>query len=116
MELRREDEVLGTSEVAGDLEAANELSFAGAVANETMRLRPVAPVLILRANVETVVGDKFACCPVRWRAIPITSPSPMPSGPAAGSAKPPARMTHPRTFHLVRVLGFVPAARSPCSR
>jgi cytochrome P450 len=41
MELRREaDELLGTSDVAGDIEAANKLAFAGAVANETMRLRP----------------------------------------------------------------------------
>jgi cytochrome P450 len=46
MELRREaDELLGTSDVAGDLETANKLAWAGAVANETMRLRPVAPIL-----------------------------------------------------------------------
>ena len=58
MELQREaDELLGISEVAGDIETANRLSFAGAVANETMRLRPVGPVLSLSANVETVVGD-----------------------------------------------------------
>ena len=45
MELRREaDELLGTSDVAGDIETANKLAWAGAVANETMRLRPVAPV------------------------------------------------------------------------
>jgi cytochrome P450 len=58
MELRREaDELLGTSDVAGDIETANGLSWAGAVANETMRLRPVAPIVMLEAKVETVVGD-----------------------------------------------------------
>ena len=59
MELRREaDELLGTSDVAGDIETANKLTWAGAVANETMRLRPVAPVVVvLEAKVETVVGD-----------------------------------------------------------
>src|SRR5580704_3491247 len=58
MELRREaDELLGTSDVAGDIETANKLAWAGAVANETMRLRPVAPMLFLEAKVETVVGD-----------------------------------------------------------
>jgi cytochrome P450/nitrite reductase/ring-hydroxylating ferredoxin subunit len=59
MELRREaDELLGTSDVAGDIETANKLVWAAAVANETMRLRPVAPiVVILDAKVETVVGD-----------------------------------------------------------
>ena len=59
MELRREaDELLGTSDVAADIETANKLAFAGAVANETMRLRPVTPVVvILEAKVETVVGD-----------------------------------------------------------
>jgi cytochrome P450 len=43
--------------VAGDIETANKLTGAGAVANETMRLRPVAPILFLEAKVETVVGD-----------------------------------------------------------
>jgi cytochrome P450/nitrite reductase/ring-hydroxylating ferredoxin subunit len=59
MELRQEaDELLGTSDMAGDIETANKLAWAGAVANETMRLRPVAPiVVILDAKVETVVGD-----------------------------------------------------------
>src|SRR5580704_13090566 len=59
MELRREAaELLGTSDVAGDIETANKLTWAGAVANETMRLRPVAPVVVfLEAKVETVVGD-----------------------------------------------------------
>ena len=59
MELQREaDELLGTSDVAADIETANKLIWAGAVANETMRLHPVTPVVvILEAKVETVVGD-----------------------------------------------------------
>ena len=59
MELRREaDELFGTSDVASDIGTANKLAWAGAVANETMRLRPVAPiVVVLEAKVETVVGD-----------------------------------------------------------
>ena len=54
--------------MAGDIETANKLAWAGAVANETMRLRPVAPIHFLDAKVETVVGDllvpkgtEFAC-------------------------------------------------------
>jgi cytochrome P450 len=57
-ELRREAEaVLGRSRVPADLEQASQLSFAGAVANETMRLRPVAPGFFLEANRDVVVGD-----------------------------------------------------------
>jgi cytochrome P450/nitrite reductase/ring-hydroxylating ferredoxin subunit len=56
--LRREaDELMGESDVAADIETANNLSVAGAVADETMRLRPVAPAIIVQAKVETVVGD-----------------------------------------------------------
>jgi Cytochrome P450 len=124
MELRREaDELLGTSDVAGDIETANKLAFTGAVANETIRLRPVGPVLLLEAKVDTVVGDLLvpkgtgvACSRVRRRAILITLSSPRPSGHAAGSANTPARTTYRRTFRLVRVRAFVPAAFSPCSR
>lgn len=40
------------------VDTANKLVWAGAVANETMRIRPVAPiVVVLDAKVETVVGD-----------------------------------------------------------
>jgi cytochrome P450/nitrite reductase/ring-hydroxylating ferredoxin subunit len=40
-----------------DIEAANRLVYAGAVANETMRLRPVAPTILLEANTDVVIGD-----------------------------------------------------------
>jgi cytochrome P450 len=56
--LRREaDEVLKTSDVADTFDIANSLDRAGAVANEAMRLRPVAPIIMVESNVSTVVGD-----------------------------------------------------------
>jgi len=56
--LRREaDALLGADDMAADIDAVNKLAFAGAVADETMRLRPVAPLLIFSAKVATVVGD-----------------------------------------------------------
>ena len=51
------DTVLGTSPLAQEIEIVNRLDIAGATANEAMRLRPVAPLLINKANVDTVVGD-----------------------------------------------------------
>lgn len=55
--VRETESVLGSESVPATFEAANRLAFAGAVANETMRLRPVAPVIILEANHDTVLGD-----------------------------------------------------------
>ena len=56
--LREEaDRVLGSSEAAMSVEIASKLDWAAAIANETMRLRPVAPVMGLTAKVETLVGD-----------------------------------------------------------
>jgi cytochrome P450 len=69
MELRRE-----ADDVAGDTETANKLAWAGAVANETMRLRPVAPiVVILDAKVETVVGDLLV--PKGTRVVVLMRPA-----------------------------------------
>jgi cytochrome P450/nitrite reductase/ring-hydroxylating ferredoxin subunit len=48
-------EVLGDSAVPADLETASRLERAAAVANEAMRLRPVAPVLFLDANEDIVL-------------------------------------------------------------
>jgi cytochrome P450/nitrite reductase/ring-hydroxylating ferredoxin subunit len=57
-EIRREaDEVQGSTPVAEDLDIANRLIRANAVAFETMRLRPVAPVGLLDANVDAALGD-----------------------------------------------------------
>lgn len=56
--LRAEAEaVLGAEPLPADLEAVNRLGYAEAVANETMRLRPVAPLLLFEANHDAVVGD-----------------------------------------------------------
>jgi cytochrome P450/nitrite reductase/ring-hydroxylating ferredoxin subunit len=51
------DEALGPDPVPGDIDTAGGLAYAGAIANETMRLRPVAPVLLFEAIVDTTLGD-----------------------------------------------------------
>jgi len=57
-ELRSEaDAVFGDLSVAPDLDAANRLPRANAVANEALRLRPAAPLSIMTANVDTTLGD-----------------------------------------------------------
>ncbi len=53
-ELERE---LGDVAVPPSIEIANRLPYAGAVANEAMRLRPVAPLFFLEALVDTAVSD-----------------------------------------------------------
>lgn len=59
-EIRREaDEVARSADVAEDIDAANRLVHAAAVANETMRLRPVAPIGLFDANCDTALGDFF---------------------------------------------------------
>ena len=56
--LRSEAEALRAGDATPpDIEAANRLVYAGAVANETMRLRPVAPTILLEANTDVVIGD-----------------------------------------------------------
>ena len=56
--LRRQlDEQLGEHAVPPDLEAANRIDRATAIANEAMRLRPVAPLNFVQANSDTVLGD-----------------------------------------------------------
>ncbi|HXU81543.1 MAG TPA: cytochrome P450 [Polyangia bacterium] len=51
------DGVLGETRVPADMEVANRLVYAGAVANETMRLRPVAPLILFEAATDTTVAD-----------------------------------------------------------
>ncbi|HTP24769.1 MAG TPA: cytochrome P450 [Anaeromyxobacteraceae bacterium] len=51
------DAMLGDSTTPADFETASRLEVAGAVAQEAMRLRPVAPILIVEANRDTVLGD-----------------------------------------------------------
>jgi cytochrome P450 len=47
---REVDSVLSESEVLDDIKLADKLAFVDAVAMETMRLKPVAPVLFRRAE------------------------------------------------------------------
>lgn len=56
--LRAEAEsLLGDDSVALDIDTANRLAYAGAVADEAMRLRSVVPFLLLEANDDLEVGD-----------------------------------------------------------
>jgi cytochrome P450/nitrite reductase/ring-hydroxylating ferredoxin subunit len=56
--LRREiRDVIGEARVPPDIDAVNRLEFAAGVANESMRLRPVAPLFFLEPTADTVVGD-----------------------------------------------------------
>lgn len=57
-ELRRElDARLGDDPTPRDIDVASGLAYAGAIANESMRLRPVAPLLFHEPLVDTVIGD-----------------------------------------------------------
>jgi cytochrome P450/nitrite reductase/ring-hydroxylating ferredoxin subunit len=56
--LRREAEATsGSADVPADLEQAGRLAYAAGVANESMRLRPVAPIPFFEPNVDVVIGD-----------------------------------------------------------
>lgn len=50
------DEAMGDTRVPESREIAQGLTFAGAIANEAMRLRPVAPLLFTDANYPTTLG------------------------------------------------------------
>ena len=51
------DQVLGDTRYAERLEVASALRYTGACAQETMRLKPVAPLLFIESVVPCVVGD-----------------------------------------------------------
>jgi cytochrome P450 len=51
------DALVADDDVAGGMDSAARLVWAGAVANEAMRLRPVAPVLILENTRPVTVAD-----------------------------------------------------------
>jgi cytochrome P450/nitrite reductase/ring-hydroxylating ferredoxin subunit len=73
-EIRREaDEVLGASIVAGSHDVASRLVCAGAVASETMRLRPVVPISFHDANVDTSLDQYFV--PKRTTVAPLLRPA-----------------------------------------
>jgi cytochrome P450/nitrite reductase/ring-hydroxylating ferredoxin subunit len=50
------DDVLGTADVPADVKAAEKLAYIEAVANEAMRLKPVAPIIFLETNEDVAVG------------------------------------------------------------
>lgn len=51
------DAIVGGDGVPRDIEMADRLAFAGAVANEAMRLRPVAPLSFVEPTRDVVIGD-----------------------------------------------------------
>ena len=73
-ELRSEaDAVVGSMDAPADLDTANKLTRATAVASETMRLRPVAPIAGLEANLDTTLGDFFL--PKGTRVVVLLRPA-----------------------------------------
>ena len=68
------DAVLSRNAAPDDIEAVNRLAYAGAVANETMRLRPVAPLLLFEANHDVTVGD-IAIPKGHWVTLLTRSPA-----------------------------------------
>ena len=73
--LRAEADAMRSTDAApDDIETANGLAYAGAVANEAMRLRPVAPTLLLEANQDVVIGD-VAVPNGTWIALHTRSPA-----------------------------------------
>lgn len=51
------DAIAGVDGVPADIETANRFAYASAIANEAMRLRPVAPLLFFEANRDVVIAD-----------------------------------------------------------
>jgi cytochrome P450/nitrite reductase/ring-hydroxylating ferredoxin subunit len=73
-EIRREaDETFGASVLAGSHEIANRLVCAGAVASETMRLRPMVPISFHDANVDTSLGEYII--PKQTTVAPLFRPA-----------------------------------------
>ena len=91
------DAVLGEARVPKDLEQAGQLPYASAVANESMRLRPVAPMQFLEALSDVVVGDVAA--PKGTTVIVLTRPPVLEA----------TRFEQPNTFLPER---WIPGARS----
>jgi cytochrome P450/nitrite reductase/ring-hydroxylating ferredoxin subunit len=51
------DRLLAPQTIPETAASAHDLVYAGAIANETLRLRPVAPLLYLESNQKTTLGD-----------------------------------------------------------
>jgi cytochrome P450/nitrite reductase/ring-hydroxylating ferredoxin subunit len=100
--MRREaDGLLEHSDAAADLETAGRLVVAGAVAEEAMRLRPVAPILIHFAKKETVIGDLRV--PVGTGVAVLTRPAAVKS----------ENFDQPEAFRPQRWLGGEAGAHDP---
>lgn len=95
------DAVLDGASAPADFEAAGRLEVAGAVAQETMRLRPVAPLIILETNVPTTLGDLEL--PARQRVCLLMRP-------AAVSEQ---HFADPGAFRPERWMGPPPGAHDP---
>lgn len=95
------DAVLGAALAPPDIEAAGRLRMADGVAQETMRLRPVAPLLFAQANAGTVLGD--LALPAGQRLCLLTRP------PALDGA----HFAEPRAFRPERWLHGGPGAHDP---
>jgi Cytochrome P450 len=123
-ELRSEaDAVLGDLYVVPDVDAANRLPRANAVANEALRLRPAAPISIMNAIVDTMLGDyalpKGTGVAVLSRPAALEperiSPIRWLSARNAGLMERAARMRSRPTSRLARARGCAPAVRSRSS-
>ncbi|HSO35838.1 MAG TPA: cytochrome P450 [Labilithrix sp.] len=91
------DPLLGEHLVPRDLEQAGELPYVAAVANESMRLRPVAPMQFVEPLRDVVVGD--VAVPKGMTIIVLSRPPVLE----------PARFEEPQTFLPER---WIPGARS----
>ena len=124
LELRREaDEFLGAMPVAADVECAGRLARANAVAHEALRLRPVAPLSIMTANIDTALGEfsfrreqASRFCRGRPRSTGRISPIRSRSSRSGGSTTGPARTTSRRSRRSARGPACVPAGRWRSSR
>ncbi len=97
--LRREaDAVLGDADVAADVETTIRLAAAEAVANETMRLRPAAPLQGATAIVDTVLGE-FSV-PAGATLLMLSRPNAVDAG----------RFAEPQAFRPERWLGEIEGA------
>lgn len=92
------DAVLAGAAAPREVDAAARLHVAGAVAQETMRLRPVAPVLFMEANGDTSLGD--IAIPRGQRLILLARPQ----------AVSPAHFADPTAFRPERWLEHAPGA------
>jgi cytochrome P450/nitrite reductase/ring-hydroxylating ferredoxin subunit len=100
--LREElDALLGAARVPESFEVANRLLYAGAVANETMRLRPVAPVLFHQTNVDTAIDDLNL--PKGTTVVVLSRPP----------VKESTNFEEPAAFHPARWLMHGPGAHEP---